>query len=233
MKQILSILLLLAASVAPSWGQDKKPFPTSFLEIDKYPDSVLTKYGDSITLYLYHGLYEVGKGSLPIYPKDEKMEYYSPACNLLEEGEGMYCAVNISYLFDKKDNYGIIPGQGVCELRVKDLNGRGENPVFIAVKGIKKIKAHMNLKIVAYIRCDTTAYDKREIKRVTARIKYEPLYKWKTKINYTVDHLKYSDSEKYNRHMKMLKGGWTYTLDKKMRQQDKRKVAERNMPRQF
>lgn len=47
MKQILSILLLLAASVVPSWGQDKKPFPTSYLDIDQYPDSVLTKYGDS------------------------------------------------------------------------------------------------------------------------------------------------------------------------------------------
>lgn len=227
MKRHIGILLFIAALAEPSWGQ--KSYPT-IEETDMLPDSLKTLYADSITNYFYGDMFIMAKGSLPFYPIDEKGNYRS-FMKGVPSGKGkpeVNCVIFISTADNRKtDGY-----ECWCTMFVQDLEAC-ERRCITVQKKIRSVKKHTKFKIVAYLPCDTPCYNRKELKRITAYVKYEPLYRYETEITYKLDHLKYSNSDKYNRHMKMLKGGWTYTLDKEMREQDKQKVAERNMSRQL
>lgn len=196
MKRHISLLLLIVALASPSCGQIKY-YPV-IEETDMLPDSVKILYADSITRYFYGDMFILRKGSLPIYPIDEKNEFRS-FIKSVPSGKGnkpqVKCAIEISTANNRKlDGY-----ECRCWMTVQDLESC-ERRCITVEKKIRSIKKHTNFKIVAYLPCDTPCYERRELKRITAYVKYEPLYRYETEITYKLDRLEYSDSKKYTRN---------------------------------
>lgn len=196
MKNHFVILLLIAASAAPVLAQENLPFPTEPDELLKCDYKLKLRYADSISNYFYPGFFRPGKNCMPEYPQDTQGKYSSYLEKIYDsKGFTGLCGV-ISIHYKKKDIQGY---EGYCNMRIMDLTNNEKGMMVYASKQIRTIKKHTKLKLVTYICCEPPYYDNKDIKKITATIRYEPFFKWRTRIDYTVKHLKYNNnnSKKY------------------------------------
>lgn len=160
---------------------------------------------DSIVEHYYPGMYDLSHIGKPLVPTDFGFSYRSPLMTNYTRDDSIKYVVHVFFHGDNtpgmmpevgKDYDGAV-GKVIVEIRDVTFPTIKEYGYHSTDLKIKRLKKKYKFKVVTYVRCHTPQYPKRETKRITTYVYYNPYLPGMTSMSQKVEHLPYSKKAKY------------------------------------